>query len=257
MKNKLVISIITLSIISVVLAGCISEEQPKNTTGTVAGIDVEKKINIKYIDSNSIFTKEDFPDFELLDRAYYVARQNMTVSLEIEGVHGENMVNDTYKVPEGYRVYGISEAYNSSKDTDRYDRYTLIQYKVFDVDDKLSDSMNLTAANYMKAGFKSKVLDNDTLKNAAYKGRIFIFESNITNRTDVNVTVVLFGFDTVIGKIGVQDSKGRSFSETMRLLDIVFDRLDIKTKEVKPAKIDTYDPDAANRSNKSPNKSRY
>lgn len=245
MRHKLVIPII---ILSVMLAGCISEKLPENATS-----DTEKKITIKYVDRNPIVTDKDFPDFKLLDRIYYVAQENLTTSLEIEGIHRESSINDTQNVPDGYRIYGLSEAYNSSEDADNYDRYMLLQYKVFDSNEKLNDSINLTIINYVRAGFKSKVLDNETLKNASYKGRVFIFESNITNRTDANVTIILFGYDTILGKIGVQDSKDRSFTEALKMLGMVFDRLEINTKRVKPTKIDMSDPGMADRSNRTYN----
>lgn len=232
MKYKLVIPII---ILSVILSGCLSEET-KNVTDMV-----DEKITIKYLGYDPIIVKEDFPDFSLLDRVYFIAQENMTVSLEIEGIHGENVVNSTDKIPNGYRIYGVSEAYNSSKNTDKYGRYLLLQYKVFDSNDRLNDSLNLTAVNYLEAGFKSKILSNDTLENKDYKGRIFVFESNTTNRTDVNVTIILFGYDNLLGKIGVQDSTNRSFAEAMTTLDMVFERLEINTKKVEPARIDMFD----------------
>lgn len=229
MKYKLVVLTI---ILSVLFAGCVFEKQ--DTT--------EEKITIKYVNSDPIITKNDFPDFESLDRIYYIAQDNISVSLEVEGMHRENIINASSKIPEGYRIYGISEAHNSSKDIKGYDRYILLQYKVFDSNEKLNDSMNLTAFEYARNGFKSKILHNTT-----YDEKIFIFESNVTNSTDINVTIILFGYDTLLGKIGVQDTKERSFDEAIKILDMTLDRLVINTKEVTPAKI-SFDPDMLNMS---------
>lgn len=222
MKYKLIISISIL--ILVLSAGCIFEKEKMPEEK------MTKKITVKYLDSRPIITKEDFPDFDLLGRAYYIAQENMSTSLEIEGIHRETLINASDEMPEGYRIYGVTEAYNTISEN----RYMLLQYKVFDSKKKLNDSMNMTVLDYSKEGFRYKTLDNNS-----YDERIFILESdNITNISGVNVTIILFGYDTVIGKIGVQDSKERSFDEAIKMLDIILDRLTINTKDVVPAKMD-------------------
>ena len=248
MSKMTVIS--TILILSIILSGCITETLPENITGKTG----KELIKIKYLDNDPIITKEDFPDFDFLDRVYYIARENLTVSLEVEGSHGEVMVNDTKNIPAGYRIYGVSEAYNSSKNiskinnlsnnkNDSYNRYLLLQYKVFDTKEKLNDSLELTVFDYARKGFKHRLLNNSNNSdngsiNKKYKGSIFIFESNEINMTDSNVTIVLFGYDTVLGKIGIRDSKDRSFNEAIKVLDLVFDRLKINTKDVETARID-------------------
>jgi len=221
MRNKLVVLILLI----IILSGCISGKQPKNNIGQ------DRYIKIKYIEkNNSIITGEDFPDFKLIDRIYYISRENISLTLQTEGSHGSLIINDSDNVPEGYRVYGVSEAYNSSG------RYMLLQYKVFDSDERLNDSVNVTVFDYIKRGFKHRLLSSHNV----YKGRIFILESNATNRTDMNVTIVLFEYDTIVGKIGVQDLKDRSLNESLKILDRVFEKLKVNTKEVKAARVEKY-----------------
>jgi hypothetical protein len=245
-KISKTVVISAIYIFSIILSGCITEPLPENITKT------KESIKIKYLDGNPIITKEDFPDFDLLDRVYYIARENLTVSLEVEGSHGEIVVNNTKDIPTGYRIYGVSEAHNSSKNmsntnnqnnkNEKYDRYLLLQYRVFDSKEKLDDSLNLTVSDYAQKGFKHRLLNNgnNDSNNKKYKGRTFIFESNEINRTDSNITIVLFGYDTVLGKIGVRDSKDRSFNEAIKILDLMFDRIKIKSKDVEMAKIDMF-----------------
>lgn len=225
MRNKLVILAILLTIVTI-LSGCISGKQPKNN------VEQDRYITIKYIEKNNpIITDEDFPDFKLMDRIYYVSRENTSLTLQTEGSHGSLTINDSDNVPEGYRTYGVSEAYNSSE------RYILLQYKVFDNDERLNDSINMTVFDYIKKGFKHRLLSSESYN--VYKGRVFILESNVTNRTDANVTIVLFEYDTIFGKIGVQDLKDKSLNESLKILDRVFEKLKTNTKEVKAARIDT------------------
>lgn len=236
MKYKIVVPIMIL-FISAVLVGCIFKPEEKLLP---EGYDKEN-VTIKYIDSSGpIISIQDFPDFRLLDHMYLAAADNLSLTLESESAHGTFAVNTSDNVPEGYRLYGSSETHNSSQ------RYLLVQYKVFDKDEKLNDAVNTTVYDYINNGFRSRPLNGTSLNGADYKGRIFILESNITNRTDksmkrtnmvdMNVIVILFEYDTVIGKIGVQDYKNKSLNESLKILEFVSDRLKVNEKQVKVAK---------------------
>lgn len=239
-RLKIVIPMILL-VASVILSGCIDNDQkiPINKVRD------NETLIINYLSKVPILAKEDVPDFELMDRYYFAAADNITVSVRTEGSHRTTIINDSDKVQNGYRIYGGSELYNSSKNIDLNknlsldqnlsknltERYILLQYKTFDTKQDLNYVLNMSVSTYAKAGYRSKVL-NDT--NIAYKGRIFILES--TNEVGVSRTIILFGNDTVLGKIAVQDSKDRSLNESLKILDIVSDRLNINTKEVKIVK---------------------
>jgi hypothetical protein len=211
MRNKLLVLMVLLS--SVLLSGCIFEPQEK-----LLPVNYDQtNITIKYVVTSSILDKNDFPDFNLKDHIYFVYPENLSLTLDTESLHGTGAVDATNEIPKGYRIYGSEEAYNSSK------RFILLQYKVFDNDGRLNDSMNLTATDYINHGFKSKIL------NGTYKGRIFALENETK---DMNITIILFGYDTIIGKIGVQDYKDMSLNESLKILDIVEDRLKINTKQV-------------------------
>ena len=254
MRNKLVIPIIIL-IISVVLAGCIYK--PKEEL-LPEGYNKEV-ITINYIENRGpMITKQDFPDFQSVGHDYFISQENISLSLNSESVHGTYIINSSDEIPEGYRLFGGSEIYNASK------RYILLQYKVFDQNESLSNSMDVTTNGYVEQGFRTKILNNSAYKdNITSKGRIILLELNDINTTnisttdrsnttngsnttraniapDMNVVIVLFGFDDIIGKIGVQDYKNRSLDESLAILDIVYDRLKIGTKQVKVDKIDTY-----------------
>lgn len=205
-----------LIIISVILSGCMyGSEQPKNITES------DRYIKVKYVEKDNIIKTEDFPDFKLIHNIYYVTSENVSLTLQTEIGHGTYVINKSDDVPQGYRLYGGSEAYNSSE------RYLLLQYKVFDDNEDLNDVISMTIEDYIQKGFEFRSLDN------ASRGDVFILESNVTNRTDMNITIILFGFDTVIGKIGVQDYKNKSLDESLKILDIVYDRLNVNIKEVK------------------------
>ena len=214
MKYELMI----LLTISVILAGCIDKPQeqllPENYK--------ENLITVKYIEnSGSILTKEDFPGFELIDSVRFISPENISTTLETESVHNTLVINESDEVPTGFRQYGGSEGYNSS------DRYLLLQYKVFDNNEKLNESMNLTAHNYIKNGFRPKALNGTN-----YTQRIFVLQSGVANRTDMNITMILFGYDTILGKVGVQDSKDKSLEESLRIFDIAIDRIKVGKKDV-------------------------
>ncbi len=215
MKNKLLVLVI---ISSALLSGCIFEPQEKLLPANYN----QKNITIKYVVTTNILDKNDFPDFNLKDHLYFVSPENLSLTLDTESSHGTGAVDASIEIPRGYRIYGSEEAYNSSK------RFILLQYKVFDNDDKLNDSMNLTVTDYVNHGFKSKIL------NGTYKGRIFALENETK---DMNVTIILFGYDTVVGKIGVQDYKDKSLNESLKILNIVEDRLKINTKQVQVSNI--------------------
>jgi len=243
MKNKLVLPIAIL-VISAILTGCIFKPEEKLLP---EGYD-KKNVTAKYIDSSGpIITAQDFPEFKLLDHIYLAAADNVSLTLNSENAHGTSVVNSSDDVPEGYRLYGSSEAHNSSQ------RYLLVQYKVFDYNEKLNESINITVYDYINNGYRSIPLSNTSLNSTSlnsfyYKGRIFILESNITNRNntnrnianrtynDMSVVVILFGYDTVIGKIGVQDYKNKSLNESLKILDLLSDRLKVNTKQVKTAR---------------------
>lgn len=238
--------LIILMIASVLFAGCIQNGE------TLKGQSLNNTRTIKYIENREpLITKADFPDFNLLEYVHFVTSDNLTVSLYTETSHGGFIVNGSEQIPEGFRVYGSSEAYNSSQG------YLLLQYKVFDDNDRLNDSMNTTVFDYIRNGFLSK-----SLNNSKYTQRIFILESsmeNINNRTtknnintnatngttnvtkmrnnidkdkDINVTYILFGYDTVLGRIAVKDYKDKSLNESLKILDIALERLRVGTKNV-------------------------
>jgi hypothetical protein len=226
MRSTMVVPMMIL-IISAILSGCIFKPEekllPENWN--------KDNMSVKYMENRDpIITKNDFPDFKLTNHLYFVSLKNASLTLETEGSHQSGSVNSSDinisdEIPVDYRLYGGSESYKSN------DRYILLQYKVFDKDDRLNDSMNMTVYDYTQNGFKYMMLNN-----ASYKGRIFLLQSNVTNRTDMNVTVILFGYDTVIGKIGVQDSKDKSLNESLKILNIISDRLKIGVENVSIAK---------------------
>lgn len=252
--KKLMNGLIVLIIVSVLFAGCIQEKIPGEQSSN-------KTRAIKYIENRQpIITRTDFPDLHLIEHVYFVTSDNLTVSLYTESSHGSFIVNGSTEIPEGFRVYGSSETYNSSRG------YLLLQYKVFDDNERLNDSMNMTVVDYVRNGFVPRVLNN-----SKYTQRIFVLEStmeninkraleninnkiNATNKTDVtnitkiknmeknltlsdkdkdtNVTYVLFGYDTLIGRIGVKDSKDKSLNQSLKILDMVLEGLRVGTKNV-------------------------
>jgi len=238
MKYKLkMVTLIVMLIASVMLTGCIGDDKkiPINK------IKDNEILVISYLDNKSILTKSDFPDFELIKHQYAIASENMSVTINTESSHRVLVMDADEEVPKGFRIYGSSESYNSSKNStdmnktlgkNMTDRYLFLQYKAFDDNSRLDYLLNMTAGSYAKNGYKSKVLGNDT--NITYKGRVFMFES--TNSAGLNRTIILFGHDNVIGTIGVQDSEDRSLNESLKILDIVSDRLNVNTKEVKIVK---------------------
>lgn len=224
MRYKLMLLILTISII---LSGCI--DLGNNSKDNVTGEHIpEKLVKINYVDQNTIIKAEDFPGFKLVNNIYYVAQENLSLTLEAESGHGIYEIDSNVTIPSGYRIYGGSEAYSLSE------RYILLQYKVFDKNDSLADTINMTAEEiYIKHGYKYVSVDKN------YKGTMVVLESNITNSTDTNVIIILFGFDTVVGKVGIQDSKDKSLNEALEMLDIVSNRLNIKTKDVEVVKLST------------------
>ena len=211
-------SVLLVLMILVLSSGCINKDtQPKS---------VHSNMTINYIDKGNIMNGKDFPDFKLIDNIYYIAPENLSLTLETEMGHGVYEMNASTEILKGYRIYGSSEAYNSSG------RYIFLQYKVFDNNESLNDTIGMTAEEiYIKNGFKYKSVNN------TYNGRVVVLETNAKNNTDMNVTVILFGFNTVIGKIGVQDSKSKSFNEALKILDIAFGRIKVRTKDVDAAKL--------------------
>ncbi len=211
------------------LSGCIDTgfESKIDTAGELVP---EKLIKINYVDNDTILNGEDFPDFKLMDNVYYIAPENLSLTLETEMGHGVYEIDANTTILPGYRTYGESEVYNSSENNSS-ERYILLQYKVFDNNESLNDTIDMTARDiYAKRGYRYKPL------NSTY-GRVVMLESNATNHTDMNIIIVLFGFDTVIGKIGVQDLKNKSLNESLKILEIVFDRIHVRTKEVRTAKL--------------------
>lgn len=246
--------LIILMIVSVLFAGCIQEKIPGEQSSN-------KTRAINYIENRQpLITKGDFPNFDLIQHIYFVTSDNLTVSLYTESSHRSFIVNGSEDIPEGFRVYGSSETYNSSQG------YLLLQYKVFDDNERLNDSMNMTIVDYVRSGFVPKVLNG-----SKYTQRIFVLEStveninkraledinnkiNATNETDVtnitrikniaknmtlsdkdknvNMTYILFGYGTLIGRIGVKDSKDKSLNQSLKILDIVLERLRVGTKNV-------------------------
>lgn len=239
MKKSISKFAILLMVMSVLFAGCIQEEKTLNQTMVDNG-----NITIKFIDNKGpIVTKEDadFSDFELVNRVFLVTPENLTMTLYTETSHGSYLMNASDELPEGFRIYAESETYN----VNATQRYLMLQYKVFDTNESLNESMDMTVAGYVKEGYVSKKLENDT----KYTQRIFILENNtvemngiINNNSgtnngminnSMNVTWILFTYDTVIGRIGVRDHKDKSLNESLKLLDIVLDRINIGTKSVK------------------------
>ncbi len=220
MRHKLILLMLTMSII---LSGCVEANDEK------IGVTIpEKTVKINYFEKNRIIDEEDFPGFELVENVYYVASENLSLTLEAETGHGVYEVDENVTIPPGYRIYGGSESYNLSG------RYILVQYKVFDKNDSLTDTINATAEDiYIKRGYKYVPV------NDKFKGTKVVLESNVSNSTDKNRIMILFGFGTVIGVVGVQDSKDKSLDESLKILDIVSNRLNIKTKEVKVVKMST------------------
>lgn len=221
------------------MSGCVSK--PKEEL-LPEGYNKENS-TIKYINSGSILTEKDFPEFKPVDHVYFVSQENVSLTLESENVHRAYIVNASDTIPEGFRIYGGSELYNSSK------RYILLQYKVFDKDDKLNDSLSITVQEYTQNGFKTKTLKDMNGEKGNYKGKIVVLENNMTNVTTTNMTaanaamnivVILFNYDTILGKIGVLDYNNKSINESLEILDIALDRLKVNTKQVKMAKIDTF-----------------
>lgn len=254
----LIKGLIVLMIVSVLFAGCIEKKEE------VKGQSLNDTRTIKYIeDRQPLITKEDFPDFGLVEHVHFVTSDNLTVSLYTEASHGGFVINGSDNISEGFRVYGSSETHNSSQ------RYLLLQYKVFDDGDGLNDSMNITVIGYIRDGFTSKVLND-----SKYVQRMFILDSSVeninnrkleninkiinamndtngTNATNItrlkniaknltlsdkdknmNITYILFGYDTIIGRIAVKDSKDKSLDESLKILDITLERLRIGTKNV-------------------------
>jgi len=217
MRQKLMMPIIIL-VISAILSGCIFKPEDKLLPENYN----KETITIKYLDNKDpIIIAQDFPNFKSLEHAYFISPENVSLTLQSESVHMADIINASEAIPRGYRLYGGSESYNLSN------RYILLQYKVYDSNESLNDSLELTVGKYIKEGFKSKIL-----KNVSYKGRIFVFERNVTNSTDDSITVVLFGYDNVLGKIGVQDTKDKSTDESLKILNIAMDRLKVNTKQV-------------------------
>lgn len=221
MRYKLMLLMLTISII---LSGCIDLSNDSKTGVAIP----EKLVKINYLGQNTIMNEQDFPGFKLIHNVYYVSSENLSLTLDAESGHGVYEVDSNATIPPGYRIYGESEAYNLSE------RYILLQYKVFDKNDSLADVINATAEDiYIKRGYKYVSVDK------SYKGNMVVLGSGVANRTDMNVTIILFGFDTVVGKIGIQDYNNDSLSEALKVLDIFSDRLNVKTKEVEVAKMST------------------
>lgn len=224
MIRKLILLMLTVSIM---LSGCI-DSGVDTKTGITGELIPEKLVKINYFDKGTIITGEDFPGFELMENVYYVSSENLSLTLEAETGHGVYEIDANTTVPSGYRIYGGSETYNNSG------RYLLLQYKGFDKNDSLADTINMTAEEvYIKHGYKYVSV------NKSYKGTMVVLESNVTGNADQNRIMILFGFDTVIGIVGVQDSKDKSINEALKMLDIVSDRLNIGTREVEVAKMST------------------
>lgn len=218
MRQKLIVPIIITLVVSAILSGCIFKPEDKLLPENYN----KETIDIKYLDNKDpIITSQDFPNFNPLQHVYFISPENVSLTLQSESVHMAGMINANDEIPRAYRLYGGSESYNLS------DRYILLQYKVYDSNESLNDSMDLTVGEYIKGGFKSKILEN-----VSYKGRVFVFERNDTNNTNVNITVVLFGYDNVLGKIGVKDIGDLSTKEALKTLDIVMERLKVETKKV-------------------------
>lgn len=234
-SRKMLLILLVISISLSGLSGCINKSEVlKNDTR-------EEVVKLKYIENlDPIITNGDFPDFKLIEHKYFVIPENITLSLETESFHGTIAVNASKGVPNKTRLYGGSEQYNTG------DRYILLQYKIFDKEDKLNDSMNMTIGEYIKAGFKTISVDKN-LSDIFNGKRIFVLElknanrsnttngsniANAVNKSDANIIVILFGYDTVLGKVGIKDSKDMSLDESLKVLDITLNRLKIKSIEM-------------------------
>lgn len=226
MKNNKNMKIILIILVSVLLAGCISKQSTilgKNNTNS-------SMISIKYLEDNGPIISNDS---NVLERYIFLAPINLSNTIETESAHGGGMIiNAKDNIPQGFRIYGISETYNSSK------KYVLVQYKVFDsdVNNDLNNSIDLTVHQYVGNGFNTKIVRNIN-NSIASKGRIIVLESNgsSANITNVpkgnNVIIILFGFDTMIGKIGVEDNKNLSLNESLDILNTFYDKIKIKNGE--------------------------
>jgi hypothetical protein len=220
MRYKLIMLVL---IISIMLSGCIRT----NVEPNVPSIGNLMKIN--YMDKNTIIKGTDFLDFKLADNLYYIAPENLSLTPEAEMGHGVYEMNPNATTPQGYRIYGGSEAYNTSDNSSL--RYMLLQYKVFDSNASLNDIINSTATDYTQNGYEYRSI------GSPYKGTAVMLQTNVTNHTDMNITIILFGFDTIIGKIGVRDYNNKSINESLKILGIAENRLNFRTKEVKPAEM--------------------
>lgn len=225
MRNKLIMLALAILIMS---SGCLKTGvQPLSNVPNITG----SIMKINYMDNTTIIKGADFPDFKLADNLFYIAPENLSLTPEAEMGHQVYEMNPKATIPQGYRIYGGSEAYNTNDNSSL--RYMVLQYKVFDSNASLDAIINSTATDiYIKNGYKYKSING-------YKGTVVVLQSNVTNRTDMNITIILFGFDTLIGKIGVRDYSDKSLSESLKILGIAEDRLKLKvgTKEVKPAGI--------------------
>jgi hypothetical protein len=225
MRYKLALMMLAVLII---LSGCINTDTKDNTTGQLIP---EKMLSSHYVDRSTILNGEDFPGFKLENNVYYISPENLSLTLETEVCHNVYEMNSSAEIMPGYRIYGDSELYSSKENST--ERYMLVQYKTFDNNESMADTINMTAEEiYVKHGYKHVSISR------SYNENVVVLESNVTNHTDMNVTIILFGFDTVIGKVGVQDSKDKSLNESLKVLDIVFSRIHVKTKEVKAARLD-------------------
>lgn len=219
MRYKLIMLVLTLSI---VLSGCLRTSIEPNT-----GLG-ESLMKINYVDNVTIIKGTDFPDFRLADNLYYIAPENLSLTPEAEMGHGVYEMSPSATTPQGYRIYGGSEAYNTSDNSSM--RYMILQYKVFDSNASLDAIINSTVTDiYIKNGYRLVPI------NAPYKGIAVALQSNVSNHTDMNITIILFKLDTMIGKIGVRDYSGKSFNESLKMLGIAEGRLKVRTKEVKSA----------------------
>lgn len=234
-KGRKMYGVLILLIMSVILAGCIEKSETTKS-------DINETIKLKFIENREPLIKDDFSGFKLMDHKYFVVPEDLTLSLDTEAFHGTSMVNASDGIPNGARLYGGSERYNLN------DRLMLLQYKVFDKSDKLNDSMNMTIGEYLRAGFKT-ISINKSLSDVLHGKRIFVLEldnsnkstNNNTNKSNVvvnksdtnnmSVIIILFGYDTVLGKVGVQDSKDKSLVESLKILEIALNRLNVRSIE--------------------------
>lgn len=227
---KIQYKLILLLILSVALAGCVNVK-------TINTSQTNESVLVKSIENRGpILTKEDFPDFKLTSQNYAITPTNLSISLDTESVHGAYVINAAEPIPQGFRVVADSEVYNSlNNGSDQ--RYILVQYKVYDIDTKLNESMDLTVNQYTQNGFTTRAL-----KNFYSDKRVFVLENGVSNQNvsinkNMNVTIILFGYGSVVGKIGVEDTKDKSLNESLKILNIVSDRLNIKTEKVEAQKM--------------------